>query len=53
MTVERAPDRQTVEGEIRAIYEEYELETTRVATISDPENQHAWIQSDWTMPIEA
>lgn len=53
MTVERAPDAQSVDGEIRAVYEEYTLEETRVATITDPENDLAWIQSDWTIPIEA
>lgn len=47
------PPQQSVGGGIREIYEEYEVESGRVAKISDPENQHAWVQSDYTMPIEA
>lgn len=53
MTVSRAPAQETVEAEIRAIYEEYTLEETSVAMITDPENEYAWIQSSYTMPIEA
>lgn len=53
MTVERAPERQSADVRVREVYEEYVLEATRVATISDPQNPRAWVQSDWTMPIEA
>lgn len=33
-------------GVIRAAYEEYDLAGTRIVMVSDPENPHAWIQSD-------
>jgi hypothetical protein len=33
---------------IRATYEEYDLDGTRVAMIADPTNAHAWIQSNVT-----
>ncbi|SDE90898.1 hypothetical protein [Halorientalis regularis] len=33
-------------------YEEYELGSVTVAMISDSENEHAWIQSDRTCPVE-
>lgn len=35
---------------IRATYEEYDLDGTRVGVIADPENGHAWIQS--TVSVE-
>lgn len=38
---------------IRAVYEEYDLGEARVGMISDPENEHAWIQSDVTVQITA
>lgn len=37
---------------VRASYEEYDLQGTRVAMIADPANEHAWIQSDVTTPVE-
>ena len=37
---------------VRATYEEYDLRGTRVGMIADPENEHAWIQSDVTVAIE-
>jgi len=37
---------------IRATYEEYDVGDTRLAMIADPENEHAWIQSDVTEDIE-
>ncbi|MFB6141370.1 MAG: hypothetical protein ABEJ26_13165 [Halosimplex sp.] len=37
---------------IRETYEEYDVGDTRLAMIADPENEHAWIQSDLTEPIE-
>lgn len=39
-------------GTIRASYEEYELEGANVAMITDPENVHAWIQSDVTRSVD-
>lgn len=47
------PEESAVEHELRALYEEYELDDEQVAMISDPENEYAWIQSNLTMPIEA
>jgi hypothetical protein len=38
--------------DVRASYEEYDLQGTRVAMIADPANEHAWIQSDVTAPVE-
>lgn len=38
--------------DIRATYEEYDLRGTRVGMIADPENEHAWIQSDVTVARE-
>ncbi|WP_164471591.1 hypothetical protein [Halosimplex salinum] len=40
------------DGAIRETYEEYDVGDTRLAMIADPENEHAWIQSDQTEPIE-
>lgn len=40
------------EGAIRETYEEYDVGDTRLAMIADPENEHAWIQSDRTDAIE-
>ncbi|QPV64909.1 hypothetical protein I7X12_10000 [Halosimplex litoreum] len=39
-------------GAIRETYEEYDVGDTRLAMIADPENEHAWIQSDVTEQIE-
>lgn len=39
--------------EIRAIYEQFDLDPGHVAMISDPENEYAWIQSNVTTEIEA
>lgn len=36
---------------IRETYEEYDLDAATVAMIADPENEHAWIQSDVTRRI--
>lgn len=35
-----------------AVYEEYVLDGTRVAVLSEPENLQAWIQSDVTVDVE-
>ena len=40
------------EGAIRETYEEYDVGDTRLAMIADPENEHAWIQSDRTDAVE-
>lgn len=37
---------------IRETYEEYDVGGTRLAMIADPENEHAWVQSDETVPVE-
>jgi len=37
---------------IRETYEEYDIGDTRLAMIADPENEHAWIQSDVTESVE-
>lgn len=36
---------------VRETYEEYTIDGTRLAMIADPENAHAWIQSDLTMEV--
>lgn len=38
--------------QVRETYEEYTIGETRLALIADPENEHAWIQSDVTDDIE-
>jgi len=38
--------------DIRETYEEYTVGATRVATIADPENTTAWIQSTVTAEVE-
>ena len=43
---------EAAESAIRETYEEYDVGDTRLAMIADPENEHAWIQSDLTDPIE-
>jgi hypothetical protein len=50
MTARHAHDSE--DDEIRATYEEYGVGDTRLAMIADPENRHAWIQSDYTEQIE-
>jgi len=40
------------DNEIRETYEEYDVGDARLAMIADPENEHAWIQSDRTDEIE-
>jgi hypothetical protein len=40
------------EQAVRDTYEEFELRETTVAMISDPKNEHAWIQSTETAPVE-
>jgi hypothetical protein len=37
---------------IRETYEEFDLGEVRVAMIADPENGHAWIQSDVAVGVE-
>lgn len=37
--------------EIRETYQEYSVGSRRVATISDPENAAAWIQSTETQKV--
>lgn len=39
------------ETEIRETYQEYSVGSRRVATISDPENASAWIQSTVTAEV--
>lgn len=41
-----------VDEQIRETYEEYTVGQTRLSMIADPENEHAWIQSDLTKEIE-
>lgn len=41
----------TARTDIRETYEEYNVGTTRVATIADPENTAAWIQSTVTTEV--
>lgn len=36
---------------IRETYDEYGVGESRFALIGDPENEHAWIQSDTTVEI--
>lgn len=36
---------------VRETYEEYDLGAVRVSMIADPENEHAWIQSDRTLTV--
>lgn len=36
---------------VRAAYEEYDLDDVRVGMIADPENEHAWVQSDRTVDV--
>ena len=43
---------ESAEEAIRETYEEYDVGDTRLAMIADPENEHAWIQSDRTLSIE-
>jgi len=43
---------EAAESAIRETYEEYDVGDARLAMIADPENEHAWIQSDLTEPIE-
>ncbi|MFC4540645.1 hypothetical protein ACFO5R_01730 [Halosolutus amylolyticus] len=38
-------------GFVRETYEEYDVGSMRVGMIADPENEHAWIQSDVTVPV--
>jgi hypothetical protein len=37
---------------LRATYEEFDVGSARVAMIADPENGHAWIQSDVVTEVE-
>ncbi|WP_187432856.1 hypothetical protein [Natronococcus pandeyae] len=38
-------------GTIRETYEEYDVGSSTVGMITDPENVHAWILSNATQPI--
>ena len=38
--------------DVRATFQEYTIGSTRVATIADPENHNAWIQSTVTTAVE-
>lgn len=48
-----APTLQPGDDELRAVYEQFDLDSSQVAMISDLENESAWIQSNVTMPVEA
>jgi hypothetical protein len=37
---------------VRYSYEEFDLGGVQVVMITDPANEHAWIQSDVTRPVE-
>lgn len=39
-------------SEVRETYEEYVIRGETVAMIADPDQTHAWIQSDVTVDIE-
>lgn len=47
-----ADNAQRVDDRIRATYEEYDVGDVRLSMIADPDNEHAWIQSDHTEPID-
>lgn len=38
--------------EFRATYEEFDVGGERVAMIADPRDDHAWVQSDTTVPVD-
>lgn len=38
--------------EVKAKYDEYAVGSTTIVMITDPENSHAWIQSDLTVELE-
>jgi hypothetical protein len=42
----------TPDPAVRETYEEFQLREATVAMISDPHNEHAWIQSSETVPVE-
>lgn len=44
-------DAESRAGWIRETYEEYADGDDRIATIADPENGHAWIQSDCVVEV--
>lgn len=52
MTSGYAENEASADAPIRETYEEYDIGETRLAMIADPENEHAWIQSDLTEPID-
>lgn len=41
-----------VDAAITATYEEYDVGDVRLSMIADPDNEHAWIQSDYTVSID-
>lgn len=48
MTAEEAAG---ADRRVRATYEEYDVGGTAVATVADPENGRAWIQSTVVRPV--
>lgn len=49
MSTERTmPERR----EVSAQYDEYAVGSATIVMVTDPDNAHAWIQSDLTMEIE-
>lgn len=50
MTQNNTADEQR--GSIEATYEEYDVGDVRLAMIADPDNEHAWIQSDYTADVD-
>jgi hypothetical protein len=45
-------ERQSFEQLVRETYTEYKSGSEVIATITDPENDRAWVQSTHTVPIE-
>lgn len=41
----------TTDRSVRERYEEFDVGASRVAIISDPENESAWVLSDTTLDI--
>lgn len=52
MSEQHPTDESTADPLIRETYEEYDVGDARLAMIADPENKHAWIQSDHTYAVE-
>lgn len=47
----QTPQHEQTDEQIRAVAETYELEDAEVTMIKDPENPHAWIQSNATVTL--